>query len=583
MPDTNVPDTNTPDTNTSNAPTSPRVLIVTGGLLSPRDKSLPSVLRRQAAAVRASSGAWLDVQVKLLALEEMLLLAKHRRSLTFRRAPYRPAVDRFFARSLDLDSPELTEVVLLTALAAEGVEASVTTFAALASDEPLRDRLLAAHDCVFASSTLLRDLSEVDPLLRLLKRPHNRVVLGGALAGILHHDWPGHPCLDLLAVGYGELLVTAIVAWMRSGYRELLAPHEGRLVRKNGNPILYSGVPASKDLDFLPTPDWRLAERMHGRRFRMVHYESVRGCPYRCGFCNYPFLFDDTKFRTKSAERIADDWERYAAQGAEYVSCLDSLFTMPKRRLVALCERLIDRKVGLKWLCYARSDDLADRDTVELMKAAGCVEVQIGIESGDQGQLDRMNKRNTVEKNARALVNCREVGITTAVTVILGYPGETERSLLNTLAFLKSSPPDFCYPAPFNARVEYVPILQPESRVKYGIELVNDGRSAQPYWRHATMSCSEVGAWYRRFNRELMQERISLHAGLFYDGILTFDPADRDALLDFQAEAIEHDRVLSRVFVPIHDWARRRLEADVERQLGPRVVMPRPRTLPLVS
>ncbi|MCU0673075.1 MAG: hypothetical protein MUE69_09830 [Myxococcota bacterium] len=299
-----------PDTyDTTNGPASPRVLIVTGGLLSPRDKSLPSVLRRQAAAVRASSGAWLDVQVKLLALEEMLLLAKHRRSLSFRRAAYRPAVERFFARSLDLDSPELTEVVLLTALAAEGVEASVTTFAELASDEALRDRLLAMHDCVFASSTLLRDLSEVDPLLRLLKRPHNRVVLGGALAGILHHEWPGHPCLDLLAVGYGELLVPAIVAWMRSGYRELRAPHEGRVVRKNGNQLLYSGVPASKDLDFLPTPDWQLAERVHGRRFRMVHYESVRGCPYRCGFCNYPFLFDDTKFRTKSAERIADDWE----------------------------------------------------------------------------------------------------------------------------------------------------------------------------------------------------------------------------------------------------------------------------------
>lgn len=562
---------------------SPRVLLVTGGLLSVRDKSLVQVLRRQAAAVRASSGAWLDVQVKLLGLEEMLVLGKHRRSLAFRRAPYRDAVERFFDRSLDLDSPELTEVVLLTALAHEGVETSVTTFAEIASDDALRDELLRSHDVVFASSTLLRDLSELDPLLRMLKRPHNRVVVGGALAGILHHEWPGHPCLDVLAVGYGEMLVPSLAAWMRSGFRELVPPPEGRVIEKNGNLVLYGGVPSTKDLDFLPTPDWSLAERAHGRRFRMVHYESVRGCPYRCGFCNYPFLFDDTKFRTKSADRIADDWQRYAEAGAEYISCLDSLFTMPKRRLVALCEKLIDRKVGLKWLCYARSDDLADRDTVELMKAAGCVEVQIGIESGDQGQLDHMNKRNTVEKNARALRNCREVGITTAVTVILGYPGETEGSLLNTLAFLKDSPPDFYYPAPFNARVEYVPVLQPDSRVRYGIELANDGRSSQPYWRHATMCCSEVGAWYRRFNRELMQERIALHAGLFYDGILTFDARDREALLDFQADALARDRVFSQVFVPIHRWARRRLEDDVARQLGPRRAIPRTRPLHVVA
>lgn len=167
--------------------------------------------------------------------------------------------------------------------------------------------------------------------------------------------------------------------------------------------------------------------------------------------------------------------------------------------------------------------------------------------------------------------------------MILGYPGETERSLLNTLAFLKASPPDFYYPAPFNARVEYVPILQPESRAKYGIQLANDGRSSQPYWRHATMCCSEVGAWYRRFNRELMRERVALHAGLFYDGILTFDHADRDALLDFQADALARSRVLSRAFVPIHDWAHRRLLADVDRQLG---ALPEPagrRSLPLVS
>jgi anaerobic magnesium-protoporphyrin IX monomethyl ester cyclase len=515
-----------------------RVLVVSGGLLSTRDKNLLDVLRRQAAAVRASSGAWLDVQIKLLGLEEILILGSHRRSRAYRSAPYREAVDRFMARAEGLDSPELTEVSLITLLRDEGISFEVATFSELASSPARREELLDRCGVVFASTTLIRDLSELDPLLCMLKRADNRVVVGGALAGILHHDWPGHPCVDVLAIGYGELLVPALARWMR--------------------------------LDGLSTPDWRLAEAAHGRRFPLVHYESVRGCPYRCGFCNYPYLFDDTKFRTKSAEKIADDWARYAAHGAEYISCLDSLFTMPRQRLIALCELLVQRKLGVKWLCYARADDLADRDTVVLMKQAGCVEVQIGIESGDQGQLDHMNKRCTVDKNARALVHCREVGITTAVTVILGYPGETERSIRNTLAFMKSSPPDFYFAAPFNARVEYVPILSADSRDKYGIELANDGRSPQPYWRHDSMCCSEVGGWYRWFNREMMSQRVSLHAGLFYNGILRFDHADREPLLDFQKEALEADRLLSSLFLPVHRWAERRLRRDVDRQLGVR-------------
>jgi anaerobic magnesium-protoporphyrin IX monomethyl ester cyclase len=545
-----------------------RVLVVSGGLLSTRDKNLLAVLRRQAAAVKASSGAWLDVQIKLLGLEEMLILGSHRRSRAYRSAPYREAVDRFMARAEGLDSPELTEVALVTLLHREGIPFEVVTFSEVASDAVLREQLLDRCRVVFASTTLIRDLSELDPLLRLLKRPDNRVVIGGALAGILHHSWPGHDAVDVLAIGYGELLVPALARWMRSDYRRLEAPAGGRIETRHGNTFVYSGVPASKNLDDLCTPDWTLAEQTHGRRFPLVHYESVRGCPYRCGFCNYPYLFDDTKFRSKSAEKIADDWARYAAAGAEYISCLDSLFTMPRQRLTALCQLLIDRKIGVKWLCYARADDLADRDTVLLMKQAGCVEVQIGIESGDQGQLDHMNKRCTVEKNARALVHCREVGITTAVTVILGYPGETDSSIRNTLAFMKSSPPDFYFAAPFNARVEYVPILQPEAREKYGIDLANDGRSPQPYWRHDSMCCSEVGGWYRWFNREMMRERVSLHAGLFYNGILRFDHGDRELLLDFQKEALEADRLLSSLFLPLHRWAERRLRRDVDRQLG---------------
>ncbi|HEY2518121.1 MAG TPA: radical SAM protein [Polyangiaceae bacterium] len=536
-------------------------------MLSAREPSVLKAVEKQVQSFRASSGAWLDIQLKILAAESLLASGLRRKSKAFARAPYRGAVERFFAPSAGTDPPELTEVVLATLLEAEGIAYEATTYAALHADAALRERLLGSCDCVFASTTLLRDLSELAPMVALLKRPHNHVVAGGALGGILHHTWSHVPGLEVLAVGYGELLVASLAAWMRSGYREIVPPPGGRLTRVAETSILYSGVPATKDLDFLPTPDWSLAERLHGRSFSMVHYESVRGCPYRCSFCNYPFLFDDTKFRYRSAARIAADWKMLADRGVRFVSCLDSLFTMPKRRLVELCERLIKDGTKIRWICYARADDLEDLETCRLMKAAGCHQVQIGVESGNQAQLDNMNKRTTVRANQTALRNCRAVGITSLATVIVGFPGETRATLDDSFACLQDSPPDVYYLAPFNTRVEYVPILQPDSRARFGIVTQTDGRSSAPYWKHASMSCTEIGAHARRIHRRMADERVALEGTLFYAGLLGFDARDREALLDFQRDVWTGMPLLRLTMDRLGAWAQKKLEADVERVL----------------
>ena len=78
--------------------------------------------------------------------------------------------------------------------------------------------------------------------------------------------------------------------------------------QRRASPFVYSGVPAGRSLDELITPDWAGRSATTASGFRMIYYESVRGCPYRCNFCNYPFLFDDTVFRYKSARKMADDW-----------------------------------------------------------------------------------------------------------------------------------------------------------------------------------------------------------------------------------------------------------------------------------
>jgi len=540
-----------------------KVLVVTGGYLSAREESIASALWKQWLQSRHASHSWLEAKVKLTTAEPIVLARLHAARMGARLGE---SVRRLISARDNFATPELTEVVLATALAKEGID-----FELLSIEEVLRggrscDRALQSCNVIFLSTTFLRDLSELEPVVERLKRPANRVVVGGALAGALYTTWYGSPSVDVLAVGFGELLVPMIARWMRSGFTTLEAPPRGRVMQRRQTRVVFSGTPESLSLDTLDRPDWGLVARRRGARYRMIHYESVRGCPYRCAFCNYPYLFEDTKFRTRSASRMADDWEYYARTlGVEYITCLDSLFTMPKRRLEEFCHELIRRRLGLKWICYARADDLCDAGTVALMRDAGCTQVQVGIESGDQGQLDRMNKRTTVEQNARVLDVCRATGITSVVSLIVGYPGETRTTLETTRDALAASPPDFHFLATFSTRVASVPILTPEGAAPHGLITDNNPRTVSPYWSHRTMSCTEVGDHVRWLTRELIERRTSLDATLFYQGMLHYTPSMRRSLLEFQHEAINGAPLLARAFDAIHGWIDGRLRDDVAR------------------
>lgn len=520
------------------------MLVITGGLLTEAEGSVLRALRKQVGQWAASEHAWLDFTVKLVVAEPLLEAKLARRNRT---------VDEYFRNTGDLVSPDLTEVVLATLLDRQGIPYEVATYSDLFAEPKRLDRLLDETTCVFASTTFLRDLSEVRPLVRRLKRPHNRIVLGGPLAGVLGERGEGLEHVDVLAAGYGEYLVPALAGWIRSGCTVLQPPEGGRLV-SGRTPVLYSGTPPGQDLDSLPSPDWS------GRGRRMIYYESVRGCPYRCNFCNYPYLFADNRFRYKSARKMLEEWEHYRETlGVEYVICLDSLFTMPRRRLVEFCKSLIERKLGIRWVCYARADDLADEGIAALMKDAGAIQAQIGLESGDQRLLDNMDKACTVEANARAVDNCRKHGITSVVSLIVGFPGETEETLENTYRFLKEHPPDFYFLATFSTRATEVPVLNEMNRRRFGLETVAGLSTAAPYWRHRTMSCSEAGNHVRRMHARLMSERISLNAAVFYGGMLRYRPEQREALLAYQQR-----HRLRRAF----DWVNRfvdwRLRRDME-------------------
>ena len=556
-------------------PSLPRVLILSGGVITPKEKSFSTLLRKQAGQWREGKHHWLELKVKANVGEPVLIHEKHRRKVTrpdrWRRhteelpAELRDGLHEFLTSNRNFETPELTEVSLASLIAKEGIPYDLATYDDLYSGAGAFPDKLDRCDVVFASSTFLRDLSELNPIISRLKRRHNRIVVGGALMGSIHGQWSGHEAVDIVAIGYGEMLVPALADWMKSGFSRIEAPATGRIEEKELSTFVFSGSPPTLSLDFIEKPDWRRSEADHAARYDMINYESVRGCPYRCAFCNYPYLFDDFKFRTKSAAKMAQDWLDYKAEHPhlEYITCLDSLFTIPKARLLEFCQILIDHGSPVKWICYARADDLADEEVVDMMVRAGAIQVQIGIETANAEILKNMNKRVDMETNGRALDNCRKYGLTSVVTLIVGFPGETESTVRETLEFLRAHPCDFHFVATFSTRVEGVPVLSDAMKARFDLISMDTLYTVAPYWDHATMDCFEATQWSRWLGMTLIEEKISLDAASFYRGILTYRPEYLPWLLEFQARAWKDAGVVSGVANLLHRWIDRRLRSDL--------------------
>jgi radical SAM superfamily enzyme YgiQ (UPF0313 family) len=238
---------------------------------------------------------------------------------------------------------------------------------------------------------------------------------------------------------------------------------------------------------------------------------------------------------------------------------------VPRQRLNALCEEITRRNIKVKWICYARADDLAQAEVVQMMKEAGAIQVQIGIESGDQRQLDNMDKQCSVESNLRALENCRNVGLASIVSLIVGFPGETSETLAKTYRFLVQGQPDFYFLATFSTRAYNVPLLSDANRERFGLRTQTQLRTVAPYWQHATMSCAQVGNHVRALHRRLMSEGVSLNAALFYSGILRYRSEQRAALLAFQRDVARGSAPLRWLFDLGNAFVDARLQRDVER------------------
>jgi len=244
-----------------------------------------------------------------------------------------------------------------------------------------------------------------------------------ALLGFVRYRFPG------IATVLGGGLVTS---WLRrTGGRNPFAglvdhcvsgPGEGFLLGLAG--VEAGGVRfARPDYGGFPSGDYLSPGPV-------LPYSASSGCPWRrCTFC--PERAEGQIFRPVPEAQVQSDLGALVADvRPALIHVLDS--TMSPR----LLEHLALRPPGAPWYGFTRvSPRLGDGDFCRALRASGCVMLKLGLESGDQGVLDALEKGIRVDEASRALRALKEAGIGTYVYLLFGTPAEDADAAERTLAF----------------------------------------------------------------------------------------------------------------------------------------------------
>ncbi len=212
--------------------------------------------------------------------------------------------------------------------------------------------------------------------------------------------------------------------------------HVGGVTHRTNGRVVTNPVRREYDPEDLPFPAWELLDLRHYRlpvkRTPYVLMTTGQGCPFPCTFCVAPY-YSGVKFRPRPVADVLAELKHVRNLVRDVFFHTDT-FTLNKRYIMDLCQRLFEADLGLDWICNSRVDTV-DEEMVGAMRRAGCWLLSFGIESGSQRILDTSKKKIRLEQSRRAVTMANDAGLMVAGHFILGLPGETVDSIRDTIEF----------------------------------------------------------------------------------------------------------------------------------------------------
>lgn len=260
-------------------------------------------------------------------------------------------------------------------------------------------------------------------------------------------------CFDFAAIGEAEETWPEFLQVFASDSEDYTAV-DGLIWRKGNDTIVNKPRRLFPDLDKLPLPavhltkmeEYRMTFALPKNRKtgKYVSIMMIRGCPFKCSFCSessdVKYGGNVAKVRVRSPKNIVDELEfHYQTHGVKHFFFMDSNITLKKKHTVELCNEIIDRKLPITFEGWTRAN-LVNDEIMGLMVKAGLNRLSCGVESGDPEILKIIKKDVPQEATRNFFRLCKKHEVEAMCSAMLGNPGDTKKSVRNTIEFLDSIP-----------------------------------------------------------------------------------------------------------------------------------------------
>jgi radical SAM superfamily enzyme YgiQ (UPF0313 family) len=171
----------------------------------------------------------------------------------------------------------------------------------------------------------------------------------------------------------------------------------------------------------------------------VANIQTKSGCPYKCIYCTYPSLEGRDK-RERDPEAVVDEMASLTERGIDHFFFVDSVFNSPENHAAAVCEEILRRDLRVSFTGYfCPKGDLPEFPS--LLKRAGCSAVEFGTDALSDSMLRSYRKGFTVDEAITYSRRIGEQGIPQCHNLILGGPGETEQTMVESVARLDEMNP----------------------------------------------------------------------------------------------------------------------------------------------
>jgi len=247
--------------------------------------------------------------------------------------------------------------------------------------------------------------------------PNIKTAVGGVHAEVVPEDFVG-PNIDYIIQGNGPKVLREIADRFDRG-EEDLSDINGLYSRDNPRCI--------KETTFdYPMPDRDKVKKYRHRYYYMFHnpcalIKTSFGCPYDCKFCFCRHI-TDLKYYTRTIDSIIEELKTIPERE---IYIVDDDFLVDRKRILEFCQKLKEHKLDKRFLIYGRADFIADNpDIIEEFAKCGLRAVIVGLESSRQEELEKYNKKSSIEVNERAVGILQKNNVECYATLILGLDWE---------------------------------------------------------------------------------------------------------------------------------------------------------------